>query len=45
MSDLLLEELQAEIERIKLLPLEEQVVAFAALREKLEGVLDATDGN
>ena len=45
MSSELTEQLTAEIERIKLLPLAEQPAAFAALRDLLESTLNSTDGN
>lgn len=45
MSSELIEQLAAEIERIKVLPLAEQPAAFASLREMLENTLNSTDGN
>ena len=44
-SSELAEQLTAEIERIKGLPLNEQVVAYSALRELLENTLNQADGN
>ncbi|MFM6977306.1 MAG: hypothetical protein ACKOWR_01080 [Micrococcales bacterium] len=41
----LVEQLKAEVERIKALPLTEQVAAFSALRELLENTLNQADGN
>jgi hypothetical protein len=38
-------QLTAEIERIKALPLGEQVAAYAALRDLLESTLNQADGN
>lgn len=44
-SNSLLEQLGVEIERIKALPLDEQVTAYSALRELLENTLNQADGN
>jgi hypothetical protein len=41
----LVEQLTAEVERIKQLPIGEQVVAYSALRELLENTLNQVDGN
>lgn len=41
----LVEQLKAEVERIKSLPLAEQVSAFSSLRELLENTLNQADGN
>lgn len=43
MSDNLNESVAAELERIQTLPLEEQVAAFAALRDQLEAALQDLD--
>lgn len=45
MSAELIEQLTAEIERIKSLPLSEQPSAFSALRDLLENTLNSSDGN
>jgi hypothetical protein len=45
MSSELIEQLTAEIERIKQLPLAEQPAAFASLRDLLENTLNSSDGN
>ncbi|MEY4293469.1 MAG: hypothetical protein RL085_3 [Actinomycetota bacterium] len=45
MSAELIEQLTAEIERIKSLPLAEQPSAFSALRDLLENTLNSSDGN
>jgi hypothetical protein len=44
-SSELVEQLTAEIERIKALPLGDQVAAYSALRELLENTLNQADGN
>jgi hypothetical protein len=44
-STQLVEQLTAEIERIKSLPLADQVAAYSALRELLENTLNQADGN
>jgi hypothetical protein len=44
-STQLVEQLKAEVERIKSLPLSEQVSAYSALRELLENTLNQVDGN
>lgn len=44
-SAALVEQLTTEIERIKSLPLAEQVLAYSALRELLENTLNQADGN
>lgn len=41
----LLEQLNVEIDRIKSLPLGDQVAAYSALRELLENTLNQADGN
>lgn len=41
----LVEKLTAEVERIKSLPLGDQVAAYSALRELLENTLNQADGN
>lgn len=41
----LVEQLNGEIDRIKSLPLAEQVAAYSALRELLENTLNQADGN
>jgi hypothetical protein len=41
----LVEQITAEIERIKSLPLSDQVSAYSALRELLENTLNQADGN
>jgi hypothetical protein len=41
----LVEQLMFEIERIKELPLGEQVATYSALRELLENTLNQADGN
>lgn len=41
----LVEQLKVEVERIKSLPLSDQVAAFSALRELLENTLNQADGN
>jgi hypothetical protein len=41
----LVEQLKVEVERIKSLPLADQVAAFSALRELLENTLNQADGN
>jgi uncharacterized sporulation protein YeaH/YhbH (DUF444 family) len=41
----LVEQLKNEVERIKSLPLAEQVAAYSALRELLESTLNQADGN
>lgn len=38
------EQFQSELERIKHLPIEEQVAAYSALRELLESTLNQIDG-
>lgn len=45
MSSEFVEQLSAEIERIKALPLAEQPAAFASLRDLLESALNNSDGN
>lgn len=45
MSSELLQEINAEIERIRALPLDQQPSAFAALRDLLESTLNSADGN
>ena len=44
-SSELVEQLTAEIDRIKVLPLGDQVAAYSALRELLENTLNQADGN
>ncbi len=44
-SSELLDQLKSEVERIKGLPLAEQVAAYSALRELLENTLNQVDGN
>jgi hypothetical protein len=44
-SSELVEQLTAEIERIKALPLGDQVASYSALRELLENTLNQADGN
>jgi len=41
----LVEKLATEVERIKSLPLGDQVAAYSALRELLENTLNQADGN
>ncbi|MEY4617836.1 MAG: hypothetical protein RL101_22 [Actinomycetota bacterium] len=41
----LVEQLKAEVERIKGLPIGEQVAAYSGLRELLENTLNQVDGN
>ena len=41
----LVEHLTAEIERIKSLPIGDQVAAYSALRDLLENILNQADGN
>jgi hypothetical protein len=41
----LVEQLRAEVDRIKQLPLADQVAAYSALRELLENTLNQADGN
>lgn len=43
-SQELVEQLKTEVERIKALPLEEQVSAYSTLRELLENTLNQVDG-
>jgi hypothetical protein len=45
MSEELVSQVKAEVERIAALPLDQQVNEFAALREELESVLNDADLN
>jgi hypothetical protein len=45
MSEELVSQVKTEVERISALPLDQQVNEFAALREKLESVLNDSDSN
>ncbi len=45
MSDQLIEQLNLEINRVRDLPLEEQVASFEALRAQLELVLENAERN
>jgi hypothetical protein len=45
MSEELVSQVKAEVERIAALPLDQQVNEFATLREELESVLNDSDSN
>ena len=45
MSEELVSQVKAEVERIAALPLDQQVNEFAALRDELESVLNDSDSN
>ncbi len=45
MSEDLVSQVKAEVERITALPLDQQVNDFSALREELESVLNDSDSN